>query len=167
MAWESRRLKYLRTAASFLLSLCDIAEITVPRTCRIFVNSNKMDKCFIFHMWILFSSAIISVFGVQLGQVRPLLPHITDPSTLGARITGLQPAHRYRFIVWARTKQGRGEPTFVDVMTAKGQREWSFVCQILHKFKTESKRIQVWWQMCSNWPREVRLVLRIISGELF
>ncbi|CAL1545528.1 unnamed protein product [Lymnaea stagnalis] len=61
------------------------------------------------------------VSGLQLGQVRPLLPHINDPSTLGARITGLQSAHRYRFIVWARTKQGRGDPTFIDMMTAKGQ----------------------------------------------
>ncbi|CAG5134977.1 unnamed protein product, partial [Candidula unifasciata] len=63
------------------------------------------------------------VLGIQLGQMRPLLPHINDPSTLGARITGLQPSHRYRFIVWARTKQGRGEPSFVDMMTAKGQRK--------------------------------------------
>ncbi|XP_012937506.1 protein sidekick-2 [Aplysia californica] len=61
------------------------------------------------------------VSGVQLGQARPLLPHINDPSVLGARITGLRPGHRYRFIVWARTKKGRGEFAFIDVMTAKGQ----------------------------------------------
>ncbi|CAG5126382.1 unnamed protein product, partial [Candidula unifasciata] len=64
------------------------------------------------------------VFDMHLGQARPLLPHINNPSTLGARITGLQPAHRYRFIVWARTKQGRGEPSFVDTKTANGHRKY-------------------------------------------
>ncbi|GFR93851.1 neural cell adhesion molecule L1 [Elysia marginata] len=60
------------------------------------------------------------VFGVSLGQIRPLMPHINDPTTLGARITGLRPEHRYRFIVWARTRKGRGEANFVDIVTAKG-----------------------------------------------
>ncbi|XP_059147858.1 neuroglian-like [Physella acuta] len=61
------------------------------------------------------------VSGLELGPIRPLMPHINDPLTLGARITGLQSGHRYRFIVWARTKQGRGEPSFNDMITAKGQ----------------------------------------------
>ncbi|RUS88636.1 hypothetical protein EGW08_003595, partial [Elysia chlorotica] len=63
------------------------------------------------------------VFGLSLGQIRPLMPHINDPSTLGARITGLRPEHRYRFIVWARTRKGRGEANFVDIVTAKGTRK--------------------------------------------
>ncbi|GFO43917.1 neural cell adhesion molecule l1 [Plakobranchus ocellatus] len=68
-----------------------------------------------------YNIAYQQVFGMSLGPTKPLLPHINDPSTLGARITGLRPEHRYRFIVWARTRQGSGEPNFVDMTTAKGK----------------------------------------------
>ena len=77
----------------------------------------------------------LPVSGLSLGQIRPLLPHINDPSTLGARITGLRPEHRYRFIVWARTRQGRGEANFVDIMTAKGTRKF-----LMLKWRERSKR---------------------------
>lgn len=50
--------------------------------------------------------------------MKALKPQITNPSTLGARITGLEPNKEYRFYVWARTKTDRGDPVFIDVRTA-------------------------------------------------
>ncbi|XP_033746160.1 neuroglian-like isoform X1 [Pecten maximus] len=60
------------------------------------------------------------VIGDKYGPVKSLKPQITNPSTLGARIRGLQTNHNYRFYVWARTKTGRGSPVFMEVKTADG-----------------------------------------------
>ncbi|KAL3853695.1 hypothetical protein ACJMK2_017217, partial [Sinanodonta woodiana] len=61
------------------------------------------------------------VVGSKMGPIKTLKPHITNPDTLGARITGLTANHNYRFYVWARTAQGHGEHSFLDVKTADGQ----------------------------------------------
>lgn len=58
-----------------------------------------------------------------LGPVKSLKPQITNPSTLGARITGLDPDHEYRFYVWPRTDSGRGDSMYLDIKTADGKRE--------------------------------------------
>ncbi|PVD25356.1 hypothetical protein C0Q70_15856 [Pomacea canaliculata] len=60
------------------------------------------------------------VEGTQLGPVRDLKPKIDDPETLQAKITGLEPANNYRFVVWARTSSGRGKMAYVDVQTKRG-----------------------------------------------
>lgn len=54
----------------------------------------------------------------NVGAVIFLHPKISNPSTLRARIKGLYSDHTYRFLVWARTQTGRGEPTYIDVETA-------------------------------------------------
>ncbi|XP_076447835.1 neuroglian-like [Babylonia areolata] len=59
------------------------------------------------------------VEGNQIGEVRDLKPRIKDPAKLQAKITGLQPASSYRFVVWARTRAGRGSMAFVDVQTKR------------------------------------------------
>ncbi|XP_067685215.1 neuroglian-like isoform X1 [Haliotis asinina] len=56
-----------------------------------------------------------------LGPVKSLKPQITNPSTLGARITGLDPDHEYRFYVWPRTDSGRGDSMYLDIKTADGK----------------------------------------------
>ena len=57
------------------------------------------------------------------GPKRQLRPQIDSPDTLGARITGLSSNHDYRFYVYARTKMGRGEESFIDVTTKDGERK--------------------------------------------
>ncbi|KAL8565781.1 hypothetical protein ACOMHN_061736 [Nucella lapillus] len=59
------------------------------------------------------------VDGNQIGEVRDLKPRIKDPAKLQAKITGLQPASGYRFVLWARTQAGRGKMAFVDVQTKR------------------------------------------------
>ena len=54
-----------------------------------------------------------------MGEVRDLKPKIKDPSKLSAKITGLQPDSSYRFVVWARTRAGRGRMAVVDVQTKR------------------------------------------------
>lgn len=54
----------------------------------------------------------------NVGAVIFLHPKISNPSTLRARIKGLYSDHTYRFLVWARTQTGRGEPTYIDVVTS-------------------------------------------------
>ncbi|XP_070193952.1 neuroglian-like [Littorina saxatilis] len=66
------------------------------------------------------------VEGNQVGEVRDLRPRITDPSKLSAKITGLQPDSSYRFVVWARTKAGRGKMAAIDVQTKRETRGSSF-----------------------------------------
>ncbi|KAH3835511.1 hypothetical protein DPMN_108864 [Dreissena polymorpha] len=73
--------------------------------------------CFII---IIFS---ISVTGESPGRIKPLRPQINNPDSLGARITGLEPNHDYRFYVWARTNTGRGEGAHTDVTTKDGDRK--------------------------------------------
>ncbi|XP_076469463.1 neuroglian-like [Babylonia areolata] len=60
-----------------------------------------------------------AVEGNIVGEVRDLNSRITDPNKLSARITGLQPNSVYRFIVWARTRAGRGRMSFVDIHTKR------------------------------------------------
>jgi len=60
---------------------------------------------------------LLSVESSNLGAVIFLHPKISNPSTLRARIKGLYSDHTYRFLVWARTQTGRGEPTYIDVET--------------------------------------------------
>ncbi|XP_045164292.1 neuroglian-like isoform X1 [Mercenaria mercenaria] len=55
------------------------------------------------------------------GPKRQLRPQIDSPDTLGARITGLSSNHDYRFYVYARTKMGRGEESYIDVKTKDGE----------------------------------------------
>lgn len=62
-------------------------------------------------------SICIVVEGASVGAVIFLNPKISNPSTLRAQIKGLEPDHSYRFLVWARTQRGRGEPSFIDVET--------------------------------------------------
>jgi hypothetical protein len=57
------------------------------------------------------------------GPKRQLRPQIDNPDTLGARITGLSSNHDYRFYVYARTKMGRGEESYIDVKTKDGERK--------------------------------------------
>lgn len=54
------------------------------------------------------------------GPVKSLVPQITNPSVLGARIRGLKANHKYRFLVWGRTQTGRGQAMFTDVRTPDG-----------------------------------------------
>ncbi|WAR26154.1 NRG-like protein [Mya arenaria] len=54
------------------------------------------------------------------GPVKALRPQINNPDSLGARITGLESNHDYRFYVWARTQAGRGDPEYTDVTTKEG-----------------------------------------------
>uniref|UniRef100_A0A0L8G641 Fibronectin type-III domain-containing protein n=1 Tax=Octopus bimaculoides TaxID=37653 RepID=A0A0L8G641_OCTBM len=51
------------------------------------------------------------------GKIELLKPQIDNPTTLGARITGLKRDHNYRFYVWARTKAGKGANSVVNVKT--------------------------------------------------
>ncbi|KAK6175692.1 hypothetical protein SNE40_014093 [Patella caerulea] len=63
-----------------------------------------------------------TVSGKTLGSIQALKPQITNPSKLGARITGLDADHEYRFYVWARTAAGRGDSAYLDIKTADGKR---------------------------------------------
>ncbi|KAL5014046.1 hypothetical protein ScPMuIL_008316 [Solemya velum] len=67
------------------------------------------------------------VISTRKGQIKSLEPKITNPSTLGARITSLQPNHDYRFYVWARTEAGMGKPEFIDIRTAQTEQGGSHV----------------------------------------
>ncbi|XP_052277311.1 neuroglian-like isoform X2 [Dreissena polymorpha] len=60
------------------------------------------------------------ITGESPGRIKPLRPQINNPDSLGARITGLEPNHDYRFYVWARTNTGRGEGAHTDVTTKDG-----------------------------------------------
>ncbi|XP_052096594.1 neuroglian-like [Mytilus californianus] len=57
----------------------------------------------------------------QVGNVIFLEPKISNPSVLRAQIKGLKADHTYRFLVWARTQTGRGEPSFIDVETTNSR----------------------------------------------
>ncbi|ESO91343.1 hypothetical protein LOTGIDRAFT_153779 [Lottia gigantea] len=59
--------------------------------------------------------------GKKLGKIRALKTQITNPSKLGARITGLVADKQYRFYVWARTEAGKGESSYLDIKTADGK----------------------------------------------
>ena len=58
--------------------------------------------------------------------IKTLEPQINKPSTLQAKITGLQPDHAYRFFVWARTSAGKGIAESVDVQTIKASSKFGF-----------------------------------------
>ena len=64
----------------------------------------------------------ISVEASRLGSVIFLSPKISNPSILRAQIKGLEPDHTYRFLVWARTQRGRGDPSFIDVETTNSSK---------------------------------------------
>ena len=56
-----------------------------------------------------------------MGKLKGLSPQINNPSTLGARISGLKSDHQYRFYVWARTNAGRGHAAYTDIRTLRGK----------------------------------------------
>ncbi|XP_041350235.1 neuroglian-like [Gigantopelta aegis] len=62
------------------------------------------------------------VINKTVGPLTPISPQIDSPSTLGARITGLDPGRRYRFYVSARTKAGQGSAEFIDITTETKKR---------------------------------------------
>ncbi|XP_041347734.1 neuroglian-like [Gigantopelta aegis] len=62
----------------------------------------------------------------SFGKFTPLSPRINNPSTLGARITGLETNHQYRFHVTARTKSAPGEPQYIDIKTASGKQQRNY-----------------------------------------
>lgn len=80
----------------------------------------------------MFREFFVSVEDGIKGPIKQLRPQIVNPDTLGARITGLSSNHNYRFYVYARTKTGRGEASFLDVKTKAGQRKISVsnVCHV-------------------------------------
>lgn len=96
---------------------------------------------------VLLSLLSSTVEGTQLGPVRDLKPKIDDPETLQAKITGLEPANNYRFVVWARTSSGRGKMAYVDVQTKRGTSK-SFISSIFFRPASLSSVTHQWMMIC-------------------
>lgn len=96
---------------------------------------------------VLLSLLSSTVEGTQLGPVRDLKPKIDDPETLQAKITGLEPANNYRFVVWARTSSGRGKMAYVDVQTKRGTSK-SFISSIFFRPASLTSVTHQWMMIC-------------------
>lgn len=72
-----------------------------------------------------------TVEGSGVGAVVLFNPKIAHPSTLRSQILGLKPDHSYRFLVWARTQRGRGDPSFIDVETTTSSESYTISIRIL------------------------------------
>lgn len=62
---------------------------------------------------------MVSVKGLDLGEMKEREPQINDPYTTTAMLSGLLSNHRYRIHIWARTIQGRGEDFFIELTTTQ------------------------------------------------
>ncbi|XP_071147603.1 neuroglian-like isoform X2 [Mytilus edulis] len=60
-----------------------------------------------------------TVKGLELGQMQEMDPQIIDPRITKCVLNGLTSNQKYRVYMWARTENGRGESSFIEITTAK------------------------------------------------
>ena len=88
--------------------------------------------------------------------IKTLEPQINKPSTLQAKITGLQPDHEYRFFVWARTSAGKGMASSVDVKTIAASSKFGFCFITVLRYDQRYVSYIIRWdihrnQICHSW----------------
>ncbi|KAL3853061.1 hypothetical protein ACJMK2_016641 [Sinanodonta woodiana] len=64
-----------------------------------------------------FDIAFQTVDGLLLGAIHDREEQLNDPYVTEAVLNGLLPNRKYRVYIWARTRNGRGESTFIEAMT--------------------------------------------------
>ena len=67
--------------------------------------------------------SFFAVAGLELGALHDREVQINDPTANIGVLSGLLPYTKYRIYIFARTKEGRGEPTFIEAWTTPEQGE--------------------------------------------
>ena len=74
-----------------------------------------------------------AVAGLELGALHDREVQINDPTANIGVLSGLLPYTKYRIYIFARTKEGRGEPTFIEAWTTpeQGEKIWAGIGRII------------------------------------
>lgn len=62
--------------------------------------------------------SLISVSGLDLGNLQEKIPDLTDPRTNDTYVNGLVYSTKYRLYVWPKNTKGRGEVSFIEASTS-------------------------------------------------